>query len=188
MNSKPAQSRDQRTVLIFLLSIFLGGPLLAIIIILLTTPAKPNQAINPQNPNSNSNTVATYTPAPVDTNALNASVSTPAKHLTYIPDIVSIDSITSDENFNHLIQITIKNPYNKPISIIQVYISDTGNSYIPEGISEEDAYLRNMRIDPLKPHTQGTYTLSTNDNGAKDINYAVSARRIRFTDGTTVEP
>ena len=187
MNTKPVQSKDQRTILIFLLSIFLGGPLLAITIILLTAPDKHYQAVNAQSPNK-SNTVAIYTSPPVDTDALNASVATPPKHLTYIPDIVSIDSITSDQNFNHLIQITIKNPYDKSISNIQVYISDTGNSYIPEGISEEDAYLRNMRIDPLKPHSQGTYTLSTNDNGAKDINYAVSARRIRFTDGTTVEP
>jgi len=116
------------------------------------------------------------------------NVTKPSTHLTYIPDIVSINKITTDESYNHLLEITINNPYDKPISDIQVYISDDGNLSIPEGISEDNFYLRSMNIDPLKPNTKGIYTISTNDKGAEGKTYVVLARRIRFTDGTTAEP
>jgi hypothetical protein len=106
----------------------------------------------------------------------------------YIPNIVTVDKITSDENYNHLLQITINNPYDKPITNIQVYISDDGNLSIPEDISEDNFYLRNMNIDPLQPTSSVSYTISTNDKGAEGRDYVVSARKIRFEDGTVVTP
>lgn len=119
---------------------------------------------------------------------INTNTNTSSLPPTYIPNIITIDKITSDDNFNHLLEVIISNPYDKTMANIQVYLGEDGNVSIPANISETDSQLMNLNVDRIAPHGSKSFTITTKDKGATDRNYTVSARKIRFTDGSMLTP
>lgn len=100
-----------------------------------------------------------------------------------IQNIAEIVNTTSDDNFNTRLNVTISNLYDKPLANIQLYISQDGNSYIPDDLSENSSQLVNIDLSGLLPGKQKTISITSNDKGNKNFLYAINTRKIRFSDG-----
>lgn len=189
MSSESNKSKSISSDLKPLAITILGGILLLPVILFFTNTNKPKETkpakvqVTPGNVISPSAPQSTSTNN--DKNLVDVDNSTVKRD--YIKDIINLDSITVDGNFSHLLRVTITNPYDKSISNVQVYLGYDGNVYIPSDISEDSPQLINMKIQ-IPPNSHESYTIATNDNGVANRRYVVSVRKIRFTDGTSVEP
>jgi hypothetical protein len=196
-------SNSNRPVIILLISIFVGGPLLTLLIIFITSsPSKPqsniSEIVKEKRSVDSNKLIAKTTPSenPKADSSLNESE--PVKRETQIDysnkantsiaddkvqSIAEIVKTTSDDNFNTRLSITISNPYHKSLANVQLYISQDGNSYIPDDLPENSSQLINIGLADLPPGKEKTISITSNDKGNKNILYAINTRKIRFSDG-----